>query len=71
NLQSTTIDLYTAPPFSQKEALKGYDGCFGNGRVDALKAITHDTSTSEQEDRHAVEAPLDENCPSFFRTGPG
>ena len=70
-LQSTTIDLYTGPPYSAREALKGYDGCFGNGRIDAVKAITHDTSTSEKEDRHLVEAPLDENCPSFFRTGPG
>jgi lantibiotic leader peptide-processing serine protease len=33
-LQSTTIDI----------GLKGYDECYGNGRVDALKAVTHDTS---------------------------
>jgi subtilisin family serine protease len=66
-LQSTTIDLYTGPPFAPKEALKGYDGCFGNGRIDAVKAVTHDTSVV----RHLVEAPLDEECPSFFRTGPG
>jgi hypothetical protein len=66
-LQSTTIDLYTGPPYSEKEALKGYDGCFGNGRIDAVKAITHDTSVA----RHLVEAPLDEDCPSFIRTGPG
>ncbi len=26
-LQSTTIDLYTGPPFSPKQALRGYDGC--------------------------------------------
>jgi subtilisin family serine protease len=66
-LQSTTIDLYTGPPYSAKEALKGYDGCFGNGRIDAVKAVTHDTSVL----RHLVEAPLDEECPSFIRTGPG
>jgi hypothetical protein len=66
-LQSTTIDLYTGPPYSAKESLKGYDGCFGNGRIDAVKAVTHDTSVA----RHLVEAPLDEECPSFTQTGPG
>jgi hypothetical protein len=38
-----------------------------NGRIDAVKAVTHHTSV----ERHLVEAPLDEDCPSFFRTGPG
>jgi subtilisin family serine protease len=33
-LQSTTID----------QGLPGYDECFGNGRIDALRAVTHDTS---------------------------
>jgi subtilisin family serine protease len=33
-LQSTTID----------QGLPGYDECFGNGRVDALRAVQHDTS---------------------------
>ena len=66
-LQSTTIDLYTVDPATGQELLKGYDGCFGNGRVDAVKAVTHDTSVL----RHLVEAPLDEDCPSFVRTGPG
>jgi hypothetical protein len=33
-LQGTTIDI----------GLPGYDECFGNGRIDALKAATHDTS---------------------------
>ena len=33
-LQSTTIDLGT----------KGYDKCFGYGRIDALRAVTNDTS---------------------------
>ena len=33
-LQSTTVD----------QGLAGYDECFGNGRIDALRAVTHDTS---------------------------
>jgi lantibiotic leader peptide-processing serine protease len=33
-LQSTTID----------QGLPGYDECFGNGRIDALRAVQHDTS---------------------------
>ena len=33
-LQGTTIDI----------GLPGYDECFGNGRIDALRAVTHDTS---------------------------
>jgi subtilisin family serine protease len=33
-LQSTTIDI----------GLPGYDECFGNGRIDAVRAVTHDTS---------------------------
>jgi subtilisin family serine protease len=33
-LQGTTIDI----------GLKGYDECYGNGRIDALKAVFHDTS---------------------------
>ena len=33
-LQSTTVDI----------GLPGYDECFGNGRIDALRAVTHDTS---------------------------
>ena len=33
-LQSTTID----------QGLRGYDECFGNGRIDAFRAVTHDTS---------------------------
>jgi subtilisin family serine protease len=60
-LQSTTIDLYTGPPYSEREALKGYDGCFGNGRIDAVKAVTHDTSVL----RHLVEAPITADCPTF------
>ena len=33
-LQGTAIDI----------GLAGYDECFGNGRIDALRAVTHDTS---------------------------
>ena len=33
-LQGTTVDL----------GLTGYDECFGHGRIDALRAVTHDTS---------------------------
>jgi lantibiotic leader peptide-processing serine protease len=32
-LQGTTIDI----------GLRGYDECYGNGRIDALKAVFHDT----------------------------
>jgi subtilisin family serine protease len=37
-LQSTTVDL----------GLTGYDECFGHGRIDALRAVTRDTSTQRQ-----------------------
>jgi hypothetical protein len=33
-LQSTAVDI----------GHKGYDECFGNGRIDALRAVTKDTS---------------------------
>jgi lantibiotic leader peptide-processing serine protease len=33
-LQGTTVDI----------GLPGYDECFGNGRIDAMRAVTHDTS---------------------------
>lgn len=33
-LQGTTID----------QGVRGYDECFGNGRIDALRAVQHDTS---------------------------
>jgi subtilisin family serine protease len=35
HLQSTTVDI----------GLSGYDECFGNGRIDALRAVLHDTSS--------------------------
>lgn len=34
HLQDTTVDI----------GLPGYDECFGNGRIDALRAVQHDTS---------------------------
>jgi hypothetical protein len=37
-LQGTTIDI----------GLPGYDECFGNGRSDAVRAVTHDTSRLAQ-----------------------
>jgi subtilisin family serine protease len=37
-LQGTTIDI----------GLPGYDECFGNGRIDAVRAVTHDTSRLAQ-----------------------
>jgi hypothetical protein len=44
-LQSSTIDLYN--PGAPNE-LKGYDKCFGNGRIDAVRAVTHDTSKAQE-----------------------
>jgi len=41
-LQSTTVDLYWDPES------RGYDECFGNGRIDALRAVTHDTSSAAE-----------------------
>jgi hypothetical protein len=29
---------------SSDTSLPGYDECFGNGRIDALRAVSHDTS---------------------------
>jgi subtilisin family serine protease len=36
NLQGTTID----------QGLRGYDECFGNGRIDALRAVLNETSSA-------------------------
>jgi subtilisin family serine protease len=46
-LQSTTIDI----------GLPGYDECFGNGRIDAFRAVTHDTSSA-----YDASAPF---CPEY------
>jgi subtilisin family serine protease len=46
-LQGTTIDI----------GLPGYDECFGNGRIDALRAVTHDTSRA-----YDASAPA---CPEY------
>jgi subtilisin family serine protease len=55
-LQGTAIDL-----FAVDGTLRGYDGCFGNGRIDALKAVLHDTAIVRQ----PVEAPIVSGCPTF------
>ncbi|MDQ3530667.1 MAG: S8 family serine peptidase, partial [Actinomycetota bacterium] len=46
-LQNTAIDI----------GLRGYDECFGNGRIDALRAVTADTSRAAD--------PLAPNCPEY------
>jgi subtilisin family serine protease len=46
HLQGTTVDI----------GLRGYDECFGHGRIDALRAVTHDTS------RARADAPF---CPEY------
>jgi hypothetical protein len=59
NDPSTTLDD-TAPPFDVRlspttveaylqgttvdQGLSGYDECFGHGRINALRAVQHDTS---------------------------
>jgi subtilisin family serine protease len=46
-LQNTAIDI----------GLRGYDECFGNGRIDALRAVTADTSTAAD--------PSAPDCPEY------
>ena len=46
-LQATAVD----------QGLPGYDKCFGNGRIDALRAVTHDTSKA-----YDATAP---HCPEY------
>ena len=55
-LQSTTIDLIGAG----QTFTKGYDYCFGNGRVDAVRAVLHETS---------YEAFTTEPCPETQTQG--
>jgi subtilisin family serine protease len=46
-LQGTTIDLVWPDPTSNSgidNESKGYDQCFGHGRIDALRAVLHETS---------------------------
>ncbi|MBI4259335.1 MAG: S8 family serine peptidase [Actinobacteria bacterium] len=47
HLQGTAIDI----------GLPGYDQCFGNGRIDALRAVQHDTSGA-----YDADAPF---CPEY------
>ena len=42
-LQSTTIDLTNSG--AGLDTLNGYDECFGNGRIDARRAVLHETAT--------------------------
>jgi subtilisin family serine protease len=59
-LQSTTIDL--VHPFDN--SLNGYDPCFGNGRIDAVKAVLHDTSRETFDEFESTEdSPF--GCPTF------
>ena len=46
-LQSSAVDI----------GLPGYDECFGNGRIDALRAVTAETSAA-----YDVSAPP---CPEY------
>nr|MDQ3344427.1 S8 family serine peptidase [Actinomycetota bacterium] len=46
-LQATAVDI----------GLPGYDECFGNGRIDALRAVTGDTSKARD--------PSAPNCPEY------
>jgi hypothetical protein len=46
-LESTAIDI----------GLRDYDMCFGNGRIDAVRAVAHDTS-----DVYDPDAPF---CPEY------
>jgi subtilisin family serine protease len=46
-LQGSVVDI----------GLPGYDECFGNGRIDALRAVTHDTSNA-----YDASAP---HCPEY------
>ena len=55
-LQSTTVDLIGAG----QTFTKGYDHCFGNGRVDAVRAVLHETS---------YEAFTTEPCPETQTQG--
>jgi lantibiotic leader peptide-processing serine protease len=59
-LQSTTIDLQ----HPLDNSLNGYDGCFGNGRIDALRAVLHDTSVETFDQFESTEeSPF--GCPTF------
>ncbi len=46
-LQGTALDI----------GRPGYDECFGNGRIDALRAVTRDTSAAQE-----ASAP---DCPEY------
>jgi subtilisin family serine protease len=59
-LEPTTI----RPRSSVDNSLNGYDPCFGNGRVDAMKAVLHDTSSEIFAEVESTEdSPF--GCPTF------
>jgi subtilisin family serine protease len=47
HLQGSVVDI----------GLSGYDECFGNGRIDALRAVQHDTSSASD--------PTAPHCPEY------
>lgn len=57
HLEETTIDLVSAG----SPSLRGYDRCFGHGRVDALRAVTGD----DDHLRETVNAPMTDGCPQY------
>jgi subtilisin family serine protease len=44
-LQSTTIDLINSLNFGAVKTLTGFDECFGHGRIDARRAVLHETAS--------------------------
>jgi hypothetical protein len=55
-LSPTTVESYLEQS-AVDQGLSGYDECFGNGRVDALRAVKKDTSRS-----YDATAPF---CPEY------
>ena len=62
-LQGTVIDLVWPDPTRPSRMLgQGYDPCFGHGRVDALRAVLHET---DDEDFPVLESPQASGCPAL------
>lgn len=38
------MNIHDRQPARDDQGLPGYDECFGNGRIDALRAVARDTS---------------------------
>jgi hypothetical protein len=69
-LQASVIDIIWANPLKPTQTLgQGYDGCFGNGRVDALRAVFHDTRDvdfpTEPPGPPTFGPPVQNGCPTF------